>query len=159
MSDLKFVTGHAAALKNLYDDIGRSNYVCYDIPSLPASRLSEFFPRHYLDKCSSITIAISGGANNQDWLGMIPFRVDAQKNGAKVYDQDPFIISFDADNGKPAETGILAYHQNYDGRTSPISGYDTISKPETVAALRQQVTTGKYPSRGPAHEVITAYST
>lgn len=156
MSNLKFVTGYSQALTSLYADVGKGNCICYDIDTFPGSGLSGFYPPTYLSKCSSVSVAISGDANQRDWLAVVPFRVDAAKSGKKFYDQDPFIISFDADSGTPAETGIVAYHQDYSGRTTPISGYDHLSKPETIAALRLELTTGKYPVSEAAPEVITA---
>jgi hypothetical protein len=67
-----------------------------------------------------------------------------------------FVITFDADTGTPAATGMVAYHQSFEGRTTPISGYEHFTKPQTVAALRQQLTTGHYPISGAAPAVTKA---
>jgi hypothetical protein len=73
-----------------------------------------------------------------------------------VYDQDPSIFTFDADSGRPSDTGVVAYHPNYPGRTTPILGYENLSLPATVAALRQQFVPNTYPAAEAPKSVIEA---
>ena len=104
-------------------------------------------------------MAVSGDAPNQrDWLVICPFRVDetAGASGAKVYDIDPFVATLDADSGLPAATGIVAYHQKFEGRTSAVSGHDHLSKAATVIALRQQLVTGSSPLSSAPEPVLNA---
>jgi hypothetical protein len=146
MNNLKLITDHKDAVANLFADVGKNNVVCYDVEEFPASGFSSFYPKPYLDKCSCVTVATSGDAHNHDWMVVLPFRIDESgRAGPKVYDIDPFVVTFDSDTGSPAATGIVAYHQSFESRTSPISGYDHLTKPQTVTALRQQLTTGYYP--------------
>jgi len=144
---VKYVTGHQEAVTNLYTDIELNAVVCYDGPDFPASSLAAFYPPAYLAKCVTATVAVSGDATNQrDWMVLCPFRVDESgAPGAKVYDIDPFVVTLDADTGLPAPTGIVAYHQKFEGRTSAVTGHGEWSKAATVTALRQQLVTGVSP--------------
>lgn len=157
VKDLKFITDHKDAVTNLFADVGKNSVLCYDLEKFPASGFATFYPKPYLDKCQSVTVATSGDAHNRDWMVVLPFRVDDPgKAGQKAYDIDPFVITFDADTGVPAATGIVAYHQSFEGRTTPISGYDHLTKPQTVAVLRQHLNTGHYPISGAAPAVAGA---
>ena len=144
---LKFVTGHQEAITNLYTDVGLNAVVCYDVANFPVSSLAAFYPPEYLAKCASVTVAVSGDAQNQrDWMVICPFRVDqtgAQRD--KVYDVDPFVVTLDQDSGVPSLTGIVAYHSHFAERTSPVSGYQHLTKEATVTALRQQLMSGSKP--------------
>ncbi len=155
---LKFVTGHQEAVTNLYTDVGMDAVVCYDIPHFPTGSLAGFYPAEYLAKCVSVIVAISGDAHNErDWLVICPYRVDqtgAQRD--KVYDVDPFVVTLDSDTGLPAATGIVAYHAKFENRTSPVSGYQHLTKEGTVAALRQQVVTGSKPLAAAPASVLNA---
>lgn len=155
---LKFVTGHAQALTNLFTDVGTDSVICYDVNNFPVSSLSAFYPPAYLNKCTSVTVATSGDNTRQrDWMVICPFRVDETgRHGAKVYDVDPFVVTLDQDSGRPAETGIVAYHQDFPARTSPISGYQHLSQQATVATLRQQLITGSAPVADAPPQVLHA---
>ena len=157
MSEFKFITGHEEAVKNLFADVGKNNVLCYDIPKFESYGLSGFYPKSYLDKCTNVTIATSGDEHGRDWMVIAPYRVDDSGTaGQKVHDLDPFVVTFDANSGSPAATGIVGYHQNFDNRTSAISGYKQLTKAQTVAALRNQINTGSYPLTGAAAEVQKA---
>ena len=144
---LKFVTDHQEAITNLYTDVGLDAVVCYDLPHFPTGSLAAFYPADYLAKCVSVTVAISGDAHNdRDWMVICPYRID--ETGArhdKVYDLDPFVVTLDSDTGLPSATGIVAYHCKFDDRSSPVSGYQHLTKEGTVTALRQHVVTGAKP--------------
>jgi hypothetical protein len=155
---LKFITGHQIALTNLYNDVGANSVVYYDVPNFPVSSLSSFYTPDYLAKCTSVTVAVSGDEKNQrDWMIICPFRLDESgTKGDKVYDIDPFVVTLDQDTGSPSLTGIVAYHQKFNGRPSPISGYQSLSREATVAALRQQVVTGSSPISAAPPPVLNA---
>ena len=144
---LKFITGHEEALTNLFENVQANSVVCYDVSNFPVSSLSAFYPPSYLAKCISVTVAVSGDNTNQrDWMVICPFRIDQTgRQRDKVYDIDPFVVTLDQNSGTPSLTGIVAYHQDFDQRTSPVSGFQHVSREATVAALRLQMVTGAAP--------------
>lgn len=156
--NLKYITDHQEAVVNLYADVGSNSVVCYDVANFSGSSLASFYPPEYLAKCVSVSVAVSGDANQgRDWMVICPFRVDQSgTQGAKVYDIDPFIVTLDPDSGTPSLTGIVAYHQSFEGRTESVSGYQHLSKEATVAALRGQLITGAAPISAAPPPVINA---
>jgi hypothetical protein len=141
----KFITGHAAAVIKLREDVGSGNFRCYDIDSFMESPIPECYPSGYLAKCSHVTVAVSGDPQaGREWMVICPFRVDTSgTGGAKVYDIDPFVVTLDPITQAPTPSGCIAYHQDFTKRTSSISGFESLTKPETVTALRRQLVTGK----------------
>jgi hypothetical protein len=87
MSKLKFITGHENALTKLFADVGKDNVVCYDVADFQSYGFSGIYPKGYLDKCASVTIATSGDGQDCNWMLMAPYRVDhSGESGHKVYD-------------------------------------------------------------------------
>jgi len=144
----KFITGHAPAVNKLREDVGSGNYRCYDIDTFMESPIPECYPSGYLAKCSHVTVAVSGDPRaGREWMVICPFRVDTSGTaGAKVYDIDPFVVTFDPVTQAQSPSGCVAYHQAFIKRTSSISGisgFEILTKPETVTALREQLVTGQ----------------
>ena len=154
----KLVTCHTPAVENLFLSVGGNNFCCYDVPNFPISSLSTFYTPEYLSKCSHFTVAISGEAKaGKDWLLVCPHRIDnSGKFNAKVADLDPFIAVLDSASWKVYPTGIVRYHSNFDERTSLIEGYESLSKAETVATLRQELVTGLAPLAEAPNNVLNA---
>ena len=141
------------ALGKLIEDVPAGNVRTYDVSSFPSG--IEVFPEGYLEKCSHVTVATSGSVTEgRDWMVVCPARVDAK---AGAYDIDPAIIVLDSTSLEPGPSGLVGYHQNYDGRTEAITGaYDWQDHQGTVADLRTQITTGVAPLAEAPPEVLNS---
>lgn len=126
------------AIRKLVEDVPAGNFRTYDVSSFPTG--IEVFPEEYRDKCSHFHVATSGASDGLDWMVICPIRVDPK---AEAYDIDPAIVVLDSASLKPGPSGLVGYHQDYSGRTQPITGaYDWQDHPGTVEKLREQITTG-----------------
>jgi hypothetical protein len=77
-----------------------------------------------------------------------PQRVDKErKSGGFVYDIDPFIVTLDSTR-QPSPVGIVGYHLNFPGRTTPIVGYSLSDYQTSIAILRNSIVTGFSPLAG-----------
>lgn len=138
---LKTIYGCETALQPLYREVGTNSFRFYQADDNLFQILSGFYPTSYRKKCTSIVVAVSGEANSStDWLVVCPFRVDEDKNdGRKSYDLDPFVITADRTVGELSHMGIVAYHQRFEGRTTPIDGFDGLTLCDTVATLKERL--------------------
>jgi hypothetical protein len=138
---LKTIHGCENALEPLYREVGTNSFMFFQPDDNLFQSLSGFYPTSYLKKCTSIVVAVSGEANSStDWLVVCPFRVDEDKDdGRKSYDLDPFVITADRTVGELAPIGIVAYHQRFEGRTTPVDGFEEFTLCETVATLKQRL--------------------
>jgi hypothetical protein len=146
------VTDHLSAIKQLIDDVGSGNVKTYDVDNYKSLLPLERQPDALTDKWSHVTVAISGSGET-DWLAAISYRID-EENGQKVYDRDTFTLAVEAGTNQPALTGLLTCHQDYETRTTEISGYDCLSKEETVGKLRDSLVTGSQPLSSASYDVI-----
>lgn len=142
-----YLTGSLSAIEHLRIDAESGHMKYYDLPSFPAG----IIPTGYYDKCSSVGVAITG-SGNVDYLVILPQRPDYAKSGdAKDIDTDPVIFCFKPDSTKAFPTGVALYHQDFAGRTIPVSGYESFTLEETVNDLHSKLIPGYAPlSASPA---------
>lgn len=145
---IQYLTGCLSAAEHLRVDAESGNLRIYDIPNFP----SGIIPRGYLDKCSSVVVAVTG-SGNLDYLVAMPIRPDRQKSGSmKDIDIDPVVFCFKRDDLEAFPTGVALRHQDFPQRTSPLSGYEAFSVEQTVTDLREKLVTGYQPiSASPAY--------
>jgi hypothetical protein len=133
------------AFAKLYADVGQNNVKVYDIPDYTSKVQIPVHPKALLSKCTHVDVAISGdAATGEDWMIIAPYRVD-EDSGQKVYDLDPILTVLDCDTGTASQSGVVAFHQDFTGRTSKIQGYERGTMDYTVSDLRQNLTTGQLP--------------
>lgn len=145
------------AAAKLRADVGSNNVKVYDIQDYQQKVTTEIHPPTLLDKCTHVEVAVSGDASSgRDWMLIAPYRVDSNKKNEKCYDIDPTLFVLDTDTGVPHESGVAAYHQSFDYRTSPIQGFDQGTIPQTVQGLRQSLTTGVQPLESGSPQVLNA---
>lgn len=138
---IQYITGCLSAAEHLRVDAAHGNLLIYDIPNFP----SGIIPAGYLDKCSSVVVAVTG-SGNLDYLVAMPIRPDKQKSGSmKDIDIDPVVFCFKRDDLEAFPTGVALSHQNFPGRTSPLSGYNAFTVEQTVTDLRTKLVTGYQP--------------
>jgi hypothetical protein len=85
---INYLTGSQASIEHLRVDVDAGQIAVYDIPNFPTG----IIPTGYLNKCSSVAVAVSGSAN-LDYLIVLPQRPDTS-GSAKVIDIDPVIFCF-----------------------------------------------------------------
>ena len=74
---IEYLTGCLSAAEHLRLDAEAGNILIYDIPNFPTG----IIPPGYLDKCSSVAVAVTG-SGNFDYLVAMPVRPDKQKSGS-----------------------------------------------------------------------------
>jgi hypothetical protein len=151
---IEYLTGCLSAAEHLRVDAESGKLLIYDIPHFP----SGIIPQGYLDKCSSVVVAVTG-SGDFDYVVAMPIRPDKQKNGSsKDIDIDPVVFCFKSDDLKCYPTGVALRHQDFPGRTSPLSGYETFTVEQTVQDLRTQLVAGYYPISSSADYYVEAIS-
>lgn len=141
------VDDYKPAGEKLVNDVGDLNVVVYDVPTFQNKFSFKNYPAGYLDKCVSVSVAISGSQEDGiNWALIAPYRVDASgSNNEKVYDIDPMIIALDNGNGMCGGIGYIGYHQDFPGRTTWEPGYSGMALSDAVTELRSQVTSSSIP--------------
>ncbi len=140
------------AIEKLIDDVPAGKVRTYDVSSFPSG--IDVFPDAHREKCSQFHVATSGAPDGRDWMVIFPLRVDAK---AESTDIDPAIVVLDSSTRGAGPSGLVGYHQDYAGRTVPITGaYDWHDHSKTVEELREQVTTGMAPLEAAPPEVLSS---
>jgi hypothetical protein len=146
------------AIKRLVSDVPAGTCKIYEVCEFPRD-----FP-HLPDahKLSKIIVATSGCVDSgHDFMVVCPYRVDKMRSDdgtwQPVHDIDPAIIVLDSDTKSLSPSGLVAFHQSFDGRTKSITGQGEITNYfKTVADLQAEVkTAAKVLSEAPP-EVISA---
>jgi hypothetical protein len=142
----KIISDHQSAARRFLNDVGSHTVRCYDIQTFTSDIIPSVYPASYLDKCTSVTVAVSGSlSEGVDWMAFCPNRVDRDRaRGVLVHDIDPLILTLDASQ-TPSPVGVIGYHLNFPGRTSPILGYALSDYPTSVGSIRSSVVTGLSP--------------
>jgi len=140
------------AIEKLIDDVPAGNVRTYDVSSFPSGL--DVFPDAYREKCSHFHVATSGAPDGRDWMVICPSRIDPK---AASTDIDPAIVVLDSSSRGAGPSGLVGYHQDYAGRTLPITGaYDWQDHSGTVERLREQITTGTAPLEAAPPEVLSS---
>jgi|GEM_PF-2185121 len=146
MATYKPITDHEKAALRFLNDLGNNGIITYNITDFAADIVPSVYPASYLSKCTHATVALSGCAPDQhDYMVICPYRVDRNRSEqTMVYDLDPTIITLDSISLEPSPVAVIGYHQNFLGRTSPISGFAYTDIYTTVGKLKDFIlTTGQ----------------
>jgi hypothetical protein len=146
MAEFKLISDHQQAAERFISEVGTNAVRYYDIRSFQANIIPSVYPATYLDKCTSMTVAVSGSRDEGlDWMVFCPQRVDKDKKaGGLVYDIDPLILTLDSIQ-KPSPIGVIGYHLKFPGRVTPIAGYSLSDYATSVSELRHSIITGLAP--------------
>jgi hypothetical protein len=151
---IEYLTSCLSAAEHLRIDAESGNLLIYSIPSFPTG----IIPPGYLDKCSSVAVAVTG-VGDLDYIVAMPIRPDKQKSGsAKDIDIDPVVFCYKRDDLEVYPTGVALSHQNFPGRTSPLTGYEDFTLEETLEELREKIVTGYFPISSSADYYTNAIS-
>jgi hypothetical protein len=91
------------------------------------------------------------------WMVIAPYRLDESKaTREKCYDIDPVLFVLDSSSLSQHPSGVVAYHQGYDGRTTPVSGYETYPMGKAVTDIRSKIILDQQPLPNAPPEVLNA---
>jgi len=154
----KPIPTYSTAVKKLTDEVSSNTCRVYDVSSIP----SDFPHRPSDSKVTHYSVAVSGEpTSNVEYMLVIPHRVDTATNHDKtqtlVYDLDPAILILDSETKEVSPSGLTLFHQNFDGRTSPVGSemvFEDYSK--SVAELKSLIVTGETPLQEAPDPVLNA---
>jgi hypothetical protein len=153
-TNFNYLTGSQDAIEHLRYDVDRDQIKFYTLPEFPTG----IFHARYAEKCYSFAAAISGSGHN-DYLVVLALRPDWAISGSgKVIDIDTAAFCFKSNDLRSFPTGSALFHQKFDGRTSPISGYDALSLEQTVNVLHGQLIPISIPLSASAKPYLNAIS-
>lgn len=150
MNEIKFLPSSLSAVEHLRLDVDEGSLKFYTLHEAPAG----IFHPKYSEKCYSFAAAVSGNYE-YDYLVVLALRPDWENDGCgKVIDIDTAAFCFQSDSLTVAPSGVALFHQNFDGRTEPVSGFDTFTLEGTVNSLHSTLIPGSTPlSATPPHYI------
>jgi hypothetical protein len=136
---LKFCSVNTPSAKKMLEDIGSGNVCTYTTASFSITQLTDVHPEPFLQKCVGVQVAVSGDATgDQVWMGIMPMRVDRVANGEGRLELqgDMTVLLFSGSGTTPAPSGVVAYHQGFDGQNVPLTAFSGVHVVEATRALR-----------------------
>ena len=135
MKRVEYLPSSLSAVEHLRLDVDAMNIKFYTIPEAPTG----IFNTKYAEKCYTFAAGVSGNGA-VDYLVLMALRPDWAASGdAKDLDIDTAAFCFKADDLKAAPSGVALFHQNFDGRTTPLTGYESFTLEETVNDLHSKL--------------------
>jgi hypothetical protein len=150
MKKIELLPSSLAAVEQLRVDVDQGAIKFYTLPEAPIG----IFDSKYSEKCYAFAAAVSG-SGALDYLVVLALRPDWAKIGdGKVIDIDTAAFCFKTNDLKAAPSGAALFHQNFAGRTIPITGYEGYTLESTVNDLHSKLIPGSDPlSAAPAHYI------
>ncbi len=106
-----------------------------------------------------LRIAAVSGSGANDYLVVLALRPDwANKGNSKVLDIDTATFCFKNNDLQAFPTGLALFHQNYSGRTTSLSGYESQSLDQTVNDLHSKLIPRSVPLSGSSQTYLNAIS-
>lgn len=135
MKKVDYLPSSLSAVEHLRVDVDAMNIKFYTLPEAPTG----IFNSKYAEKCYTFAAGVSG--NGQlDYLVLMALRPDWATSGdAKVLDIDTAAFCFKADDLKVAPSGVALFHQKFEGRTTPLPGYEAFTLEQTVDHLHSKL--------------------
>jgi hypothetical protein len=141
MKKIELLPSSLSAVEHLRIDVDQGAIKFYTLPDAPTG----IFHPEYSAKCYTFAAAVSG-SGAVDYLVVLALRPDwAQTGDGKVIDIDTAAFCFKTDDLKAAPSGAALFHQNFDGRTTPITGYESFTLESTVNDLHAKLIPGSTP--------------
>jgi hypothetical protein len=143
-----YLSSSLSAVDHLRVDVDEGSLKFFTLPEMPTG----IFNHKYADKCYTFAAAVSGNDVN-DYLVVLALRPDwGNGGGGKVIDIDTAAFCFESNSLTSAPSGAALFHQNFDGRTMPVSGFDEFTLESTVDYLHSTLIPGSTPlSATPPH--------
>jgi hypothetical protein len=144
MKKVDYLPSSLSAVEHLRCDVDNLTIRYYTLPEAPTG----IFHPKYEEKCYAFVAGLSGNGV-YDYLFYMALRPDWDKTGdGKVLDIDTAAFCFKTDGLDSLSSGVALFHQNFEGRTSPLSGYESFTLEETVNDLHSKLIPGSEPLSG-----------
>jgi hypothetical protein len=151
-NEVKFLPSSLSAVEHLRYDVDHLTIKYYTLPEAPTG----IFHPKYAEKCYTFAAGVSGNGV-VDYLVYMALRPDwATTGNGKVLDIDTAAFCFKTDDLESAPSGLALFHQDFDGRTSPLSGYESFTLEETVNDLHSKLIPGDMALSGGSPILINA---
>ena len=135
MKKVDYLPSSLSAVEHLRVDVDAMSIKFYTLPEAPTG----IFNSKYAEKCYTFAAGVSGNGE-LDYLIFMALRPDWAASGdAKDLDIDTAAFCFKADDLNVAPSGIALFHQKFEGRTTPLTGYEAFTLEETVNDLHSKL--------------------
>ncbi len=154
MKKIEMLPSSLSAVEHLRVDVEQGSIKFFTLPESPTG----IFHPDYAAKCYTFAAAVSG-SGTVDYLVVLALRPDWATTGSgKVIDIDTAAFCFKTDDLKAAPSGAALFHQNFSGRTMPITGYEAYTLEQTVNDLHSKLIPGSNPLSAVPQYYINAIS-
>lgn len=135
MKHVDYLPSSLSAVEHLRVDVDAMSIKFFTLPEAPTG----IFHPKYAENCYTFAAGVSG--NGQvDYMVLMALRPDWAKSGdSKVLDIDTAAFCFKSDDLNVAPSGIALFHQKFEGRTTPLTGYEAFTLEETVNDLHSKL--------------------
>lgn len=152
MKKVDYLPSSLSAVEHLRCDMDAMTLKFYTLPEAPTG----IFHPEYAEKCYTFAAGLSGNGT-VDYLVYMALRPDWDKTGdGKVLDIDTAAFCFKTVELHSLSSGVALFHQNFDGRTSSLLGYEAFTLEETVNDLHSKLIPGVTPLSGSDPILINA---
>jgi len=136
-STLKFFVGNRTAVQRIVRDVGIGMVCTYETATYNICSPIPVTPTRLLEKCVSVSVAVSGDPSSEStWVGIMPLRIDrvANTSGELELQGDMALLLCRGEGLEPEVSGLIAYHQGFDGQNVPLTQFSDMD-PELATAL------------------------
>lgn len=152
MKKIEYLPSSLSAVDQLRVDVDAMSIKYYTLPEAPTG----IFNPKYAEKCYTFVGGVSGNGS-VDYLIYMALRPDWEKTGdGKVLDIDTAAFCFKTDDLNAAPSGLALFHQNFEGRTSPLTGYEAFTLEMTVNDLHSKLIAESQPLSSTPEIIINA---
>lgn len=135
MKHVDYLPSSLSAVEHLRLDVDAMSIRFFTLPEAPTG----IFHPKYAENCYTFAAGVSGNGE-VDYLVLMALRPDRAKSGnSKVLDIDTAAFCFKSDDLNVAPSGIALSHQKFEGRTTPLTGYEAFTLEETVNDLHSNL--------------------
>jgi hypothetical protein len=144
-STLKFFAGNRTAVQQIVRDVGIGVVCTFETATYNICNPIPVTPTRLLEKCVNVSVAVSGDpTNGNTWVGIMPVRVDrvAHMRGELELQGDMALLLCRGEGLEPAASGVIAYHQGFDGQNVRLTQFIDM-EPELATALMRNALSDK----------------
>lgn len=136
---LKFFATNRTAVQQIVRDVGVGMVCTYETATYNIFNPIPVTPTRLLEKCVNVSVAVSGDpSNGNTWVGIMPVRVDrvADTPGELELQGDMALLLCRGDGLEPVASGVIGYHQGFDGQNVRLMHFVDVEPELATAMLR-----------------------
>jgi len=136
---LKFFAANRTAVQQIVRDVGIGMVCTYETATYNIFNPIPVTPTRLLEKCVNVSVAVSGDpSNGNTWVGIMPVRVDrvAGTPGELELQGDMALLLCRSEGLEPVASGVIAYHQGFDGQNVRLTQFVDIEPGLATALMR-----------------------